>query len=458
MKVMKFGGGCLSKPEDFLRIVDIIKSEKDKTAVVVSAVSGITNILVDAVQLVMQSEDKVADIIRILEEKHITIIRKTIKNERIVYEVEAELDKKLKKLERLLYGIAYTEEVTSSLKAIIYSYGERLCALILAGVLRSESIDAIPLDADEIGMLTDDSFEHATAILPEVKKEFKKSLLPLLKKGTIPVVTGYFGCTSEGKVTTFGRNGSDYSAAVIAYGIGAEILEIWKDVDGFMSGDPKMVKKAHKIDRLSYKEAAELSYFGAKILHPRTVEPLIEAGTLIKIKNMKKDGDEGTIVSPSGYEKEDVIKSVTYNKNISVLKVQGPGVGYKPGVIAEIGQTLAGKGINIYSIITSQTCINLLIDKHDAHQSYDTVKKIVDGVIDRVDLEDGIALVAVVGEGLFKRIGVAARVFTAVASEYINVEMISSGASEVAYYFIVQENDVEAAINAVHKEFFGNGW
>ena len=226
MKVMKFGGGCLSKPEDFFRVAEIIKLEKDKTAIVVSAISGITNILVDAVQQAMQSEKKVTGIITLLNKRHEAIVHKAIKNKEIKQEVLTELEKRLKKLERLLYGIAYTEDVTNSLRAMIYSYGERLCAVMLAGVLRSENIKAVALDADEIGMLTDESFEHATALLPEVKKEFKKTLLPLLKQGIVPVVTGYLGCTPDGKVTTFGRNGSDYSAAVISYGIGADILEI----------------------------------------------------------------------------------------------------------------------------------------------------------------------------------------------------------------------------------------
>ena len=157
---------------------------------------------------------------------------------------------------------------------------------------------------------------------------------------------------------------------------------------------------------------------------------------------------------PGGYEREDVLKSVTYNRSISLLKILGPGVGYKPGIIAEIGRMLTEMGINIYSVITSQTCINLVIDKHDSLISFDAIKNIVGGVIEKVVLDDNIALIAVVGQGLLERRGVAARVFSAVAQENINIEMISAGASQVASYFMVIEKDVEKAVNAVHREFF----
>ena len=221
-----------------------------------------------------------------------------------------------------------------------------------------------------------------------------------------------------------------------------------------MSADPKIVKKACPLDRLSYYEAAELSYFGARILHPRAIEPLVEKKIPIQVKNVYKPERQGTTILSGRYERADVVKSVTYNKEISILRIQGPGVGYKPGIIAGLGSTLANTGINIYSVLTSQTCINLLIDKKDSWQSYRAVKGLEDGVIEKVVLEDDRALIAVVGEGIQQRRGIAARVFTSVAEANINVEMISSGASEVAYYFIVRAEDVEKAVNAIHKEFF----
>lgn len=454
MKVMKFGGGCLKDGEHFLKVARIIKAEKESAVVIVSAVSGITDLLEDGIQLSMESEKNISEIIKAVRGKHEDIVRASIRDDDSRKRTLADIEERLGKLERLFYGVAYTGEITASLKAHILSYGERLSAILLANILKSSGKEAVAVEADQIGIVTDESFEDATAALPEVRKNLKSSLLPLVDNGVTPVITGYFGCTPEGKVTTFGRNGSDYSAAVAAYGVEAGVLEIWKDVNGFMSADPKIVKCPHRIDELSYYEAAELSYFGARIIHPRTVEPLMDFHIPLYIKNLYRPEKEGTKVLPVASERGDVIKSVTYNLKISVLRIHGPGVGYKPGIIAEIGSLLSEKGINIYSVITSQTCINLLVDKRDSRRSYESMRKLVGGIIERVNLEDDIALIAVVGEGLLKRKGVASRVFTSVADEDINIEMISSGASEVAYYFVVKEGEVERAVNAIHREFF----
>lgn len=454
MKVMKFGGGCLKNSKHFLIVAEIIKTEKDSVVVIVSAMSGVTNLLEDGIQMSMESEKNVPEIIKTIRDKHKDIAEALIQNDDIRHRTLEEIEVRLKKLEKLLFGITYTGEITDSVKANILSYGERLSAIMLSGVLKILGKDAIAMEADQIGIITDESLESATAMLPEVSKNLRSEVLPLVSRGAIPVITGYFGCTHEGKITTFGRNGSDYSAAVVANGTGSSMLEVWKDVEGFMSADPKIVECPYRIDKLSYYEAAELSYFGAKIIHPRTVEPLVHIQVPIHIRNLYEPESEGTEVLPGGYEREDVIKSVTYNKHISVLRIHGPGVGFKPGIIAEIGRVLSDMGINIYSVITSQTCINLLIGKNDSRKSYKSIKKLADGVIEKVNLEDNMALIAVVGEGLLKRKGVISRVFNAVAEEDVNIEMISLGASEVACYFIVIKDDVKKAINAVHREFF----
>ena len=276
----------------------------------------------------------------------------------------------------------------------------------------------------------------------------------LARKKVAPVITGFFGVTPDGRTATFGRNGTDYSAAVIAWGLRARALEIWKDVEGFMSADPKVVKGAAIIDRLSYSEAAELSYFGAKILHPRTLEPLSGLDIEVRIKNLYDPESPGTEIAPNGRASRDVIKSVTANTKIALLRIRGRGVGIKPGIIGEIGRRLGRDGVNIFSIITAQTCINLLVDRKDARKGYDSLKAIAGGVIESVDLEEDVALIAAVGEGFLARKGLAARIFSAVSRADINVEMISTGASEVAAYFIVDRKDTEKTLLALHKEFF----
>ena len=454
MKIMKFGGSCLKDSDHFLRVAKIIRREKKPVVVVVSAILGVTDMILKALQEAFDSEVKILPFIEDLEDRHKRIVQETIEKKAIKQKVYSSIEERLEKLERLLYGVAYIKDITDSVKALILSYGERFCGQILSGVIRDKGRDSLPLESDQIGLVTDDSFESATADLAETKENLERSVLPLVRKGISPVITGYFGCTKEGKITTFGRNGTDYSAAVIAHGLCADELEIWKDVDGFMSADPKIVDGAKKIDSLSYYEAAELSYFGAKILHPRTLEPVLNDKISICLKNLNAPNNDGSRLLKRSIERKGVIKSVTFNRDISVLKIRGPGVGYKPGVIAEIGNTLSDLGINIFSVITSQTCINLLLDSRDSLESYESIQALGDGVIEKVEREDDIALVSVVGEGLQNRRGIAARVFSVVAAEKINIEMISFGASEVAYYFIIKDDDVEKTINAIHSEFF----
>lgn len=451
---MKFGGGCLKDGEHFRKVAEIIESQTDPVAVVVSAVSGVTDLLADGIWKAKESEKNVPEIIESVNERHREIAHISIGDENVRQKIAKDFERKIRILKRLLFGISYTEEITESVRAHVLSYGERFSALMLSGVLKSHGRMAVALEADKIGIMTDESYTNATAILPEVSRNLDYTVWPLVREGQVPILTGYFGCTHEGKVTTFGRNGSDYSAAAVAHGMNARLLEIWKDVDGFMSADPEIVKSPRRIDRLSYYEAAELSYFGSQILHPRTVEPLVNVCIPVHIRNIYQTEGAGTRIMPEGCEKENVVKSVTYNNHISMLKIHGPGVGYKPGIIAEIGGILSRMGINIYSVITSQTCINLLLDKKDSRKSHESIKRITGGVIEKVNLEESIALIAVVGEGLLKRKGVAARVFSAVAEQDINVEMISSGASEVAYYFVVKICDVRKAVNAIHGEFF----
>jgi len=452
MKVMKFGGGCFKDIDHFRRVVEIIKKE-NQAVVVVSALAGVTDLLIDGIKKALESEKTVPGIISSIRDKHTEIIRPLIQNPIFRENTLKEIEVKMTRLERVLFGISYTGEITESTRARFISYGERLAAITLAGILNSSGKEALALEADKIGIISDYSFDKATANLSQTANNLRKNILPVVAQGKIPVVTGFFGCTPEGKITTFGRGGTDYSASVIAYCSNAVLLEIWKNVEGFMSADPRIIQNTHKIDSLSYYEAAELSYFGAKILHPRTVEPLVEARIPIAIRNLFEPDESGTQVSSGSYEKEDIIKSVTYNRAISILRIQGPGVGYKPGIIAEVGQILSGTGINIFSIITSQTSINLLVDKNDARRSFHSLKQLEGGLIESIVCEENIALIAVVGEGLLKKKGLAARVFSAVAEKEINVEMTSAGASEVAYYFIVRDQDLEKAIHAVHDEF-----
>lgn len=455
MKVAKFGGGCLRRTEDFLRVVEILKQDRvTSTVVVVSAVFGVTDILHNSIRFALNSEGSIPVNTANLKSVHLEIIEGAIRDSSLQAHVRRTVEEKIQKLERLLYGIAYTGEVSDSVRVLILSQGERLSAVILSGVLQDNGVDSEPLESDHIGLITDDLFENATANLALAETSLRRHILPLTSQGILPVITGFFGCNTSGQATSFGRNGSDYSAAVIARALQADVLDIWKDVDGFMTVDPEFSGSAITVKSLSYREAAELSYFGAGILHPRTVEPLRGSETEICIRNVHTPSEICTRIKPKGQPQKDVIKSIAFSGDISVLKIHGAGVGYKPGIIGEIGKRLALANVNILSVITSQTCINLLIYPHDSIRSGDALAPLVGGVIGNIEVRDNVALIAVVGEGLLTTKGLAARVFSAVAENEVNVEMFSAGASEVAYYFIVKQEDMGSAINAVHQCFF----
>ncbi len=455
MKVMKFGGGCLRDGDDFKRIAGILRYQPfGQVVLVVSAVHDITDYLDSAIDKARESERSIPHSMQHIRQIHESIISDAIQDDKVREDTLQEISERLQTLERLLYGISYTGEITETVRILALSQGERLSSIILSAVLNTHGKTSQAFESDKIGIVTDTVCDNATANLPQVKHNLQEKILPLMRRGVIPVITGFFGCTEKGKITSFGRNGSDYSASVVAYALDARELYIWKDVDGFMTADPKIIQESKHLESLSYYEAAELSYFGARILHPRTVEPLVGTNTRIYIRNIHAK-ESVTLVEQKGIEEEHVIKSVTFNDRISILRIHGAGVGQKPGIIGEIGQSLAYASINIFSVLTSQTCINLLLDNSDAAKGIDALRHHVGGVIERIEIRNDIALIAVVGEGLLTRDGLAARVFSAVAAKSINVEMFAAGASDVAYYFVVAKSDLQSAISAVHNEFFG---
>jgi len=454
MKVLKFGGASLKDQAAYTETIRVLKAEKEPKVLVLSAIYGMTDWLENAIREADQSEQSIENNMARIRSRHAGILKEMVSDSNQIADCMSILEELVQKLERLLYGVAYTEEITPQIYALIMSFGERLSVILSAAIFNANGIPAQYLESDRIGIETDDFYTNATAHLAAIRKNLPAQINPLLEKNITPLVTGFFGVNKDGKVTLFGRNSSDYSAAVVAHGLKADQMEIWKDVDGFMSADPKIVSGATLIDKLSYYEAAELSYFGAKILHPRTVEPLIHDSIPLVIRNIYRPEIQGTKICAEEHVTNAIIKSVTYNKNISVLRIQGAGVGFKPGVISEIGSRLAACGVNIYSIITSQTCINLLIDRKDSKTGYKALQVLKDGLIEVIEHCDDEVVVAAVGAGLKQTPGLAAKIFSAIAAQQINVEMISLGASDVATYFIIKNANLVPAVNALHSAFF----
>jgi len=454
MKVIKIGGGSLVEKDQIDRIISLVLERAKGHIVVLSGLGGVTDRLSAGIHRAMADEENTRDVIQEIRDIHAPLVESLITDSAARERTREAMEALLFRLERLYFGLTFTREITPRLTDMILTFGERLSVTLMAGALRARGVHTHGCMADEIGVVADGSFGNGTVLMGPTRMNLKENLIPLVDKDRIVLVTGYFGVTTRGHVNTFGRGGSDYSAAVIAATTGAECLEVWKNVDGFMSADPLFVPEAAMIPVLSYEEAAELSYFGAKILHPNTVGPLKGSQIPLVVKNTFCPDRQGTIIKRDAKRTAQVVKSIAHNTDVGILKIHAYGLGAKPGVLGAIATRLSEKGINIKSVITSQTCISLLLGRADMEKGYHEIQRLRPRPHRRLEKIGDMALVGIVGKGLAERRGIAAKVFTAVANSGVNIEMISMGPSRVAYYFIVGEPSLKATLKAVHRSFF----
>ena len=457
MIVMKFGGSSLRDPESLQHLARIIqKSGFSRRVVALSAVQGITDRLILATNDALENESTVRTSLDGLFGVHRPLIENGIRDTEIRGKLNRMMDDFISRLQKLLKGVAYTGEATPRTRDQIVSMGERMAVHLMAGYLNDLGEKAEPVESDRLNMLTHGPFGHGTVDQQVVRREIPGALNPILKQGIIPVVTGFFGRNEDGDTITFGRGGTDYTAAILADALEAERLEIWKDVDGFLSGSPEMVKDGHFLANLSYDEAAELAYFGAKILHPRTVEPLLERNIPIVIRNAFKPDQVGTWIGAESHVSESVVKSVTFDRNIAMLRLHGADLGYVVGFLSTLISELSASHINIRSVMTSQTCINILLDRKDLSAAHAHLQSLNLEGIDTMDPIENICLVAIVGEGLSHSEDMVARAIHALSQARIHAEIIISGASRVAAYLIVRDDSLKKAVRVVHHTFFGH--
>lgn len=451
--VVKFGGSNLKSKDDFARLIRVVNLYKEPVVIVVSALYGVTDLLVDILKQAVNDETAIERIKHSLASVHSHIIDTYITDEGFREETIKCILQRVDELEKYLRGIHYLGEIPEFVEDRVLSYGERLSSLVLTSVLNFHDIPSRECLPESLGLFTNGEYRNASVDFSVSQEAVQRSL----NGDHVCVVPGFYGISTDSRVTLFGRGGSDYTAAALARCIDAPSVDLWKDVPGFMSADPKLVDHPVAIHRLSYDEAAELSYFGAHILHPRTFEPVAETKTPIRLFNINdipEDLEPLTVIRDEIFVKEDVIKSVTFSDDFGILQLHGAGVGIKPGVMAKVTTALNDNRININSIITAQTSINLMISRHDLEKGLRVIKDIGLFVVDNVVVFDDISVIAVVGDGILEKPGIAARVFGAVSEHHINIHTISSGASKSATYFIIDKGDREKAVQAIHDEFF----
>lgn len=451
--VVKFGGSNLKNKDDIQNIIRVVKLYNKPLIIVVSAFYGITNKLQETISKVKEDESIIEVFTAFLSDMKQEVINEYITDRELKEAVIDKISQRLEELAKYLRGIYYIGDVPDFLEDNILSYGERLSSILLTYILKQQNIDCEEALPEDIKLITDGEFGNASvnfALSENIVKE-------KLSEDKVYVVPGFYGISELGKVTLFGRGGSDYSAASIARCINAESLDVWKDVSGFQSADPKIVDKPERIEHLSYEEAAEISYFGAKILHPRTVEPLMDKNIPIRIFNIyktDKDMTALTIIDNRQFIRDGIVKSVTFSDDFSVLKLKSPSIGIKTGILAKLSAKLDNAGIVIKSIVASQAEINILLSKKDLSKAYRVSKELVLPGIYELHTIDDISTVAVVGAGFIDAYGIASRILQAVARKNINLNIIASGLSDVMIYFTLARKDRIEAVKQIHDEFF----
>jgi aspartate kinase len=457
--VMKYGGPLMDGPEQIDTSATLVAErakKDDEVVVVVSAMSTVTDEL-----LAMGESARLGDMERVranlskMERKHLEAAEKLC-DEKTLGETAVKIKKLMETLDQCLTGIFLLRELTPRSKDLLLSFGERLAAPLMRGALLCKGIKAVDLTGGEVGIITDSTYGNAKPLLNITEVMVKDRLLPILKGGVVPVVTGFIGQDENGVITTLGRGGSDYTATILASALEADEVWIWKDVDGIMTADPKMVASAKTIPVLSYAEVMEMAYFGAKVLHPLTVTPVQERRIPIRIRSAYNSSNPGTIIKDKGNEGK-TVKAVTAIEDLSIITTGGAGMIGIPSVVARVFSTLAANNINVQMISqsSSQANISMLVKKTDLERALKVLKvEFRNGDLVRdIHTIPKVAVVAIVGEGMRGTKGIAAKMFSAVAQAGGNVLTIAQGSSELNISFAILEEETKKAVEAIHKAF-----
>jgi aspartate kinase len=455
--LMKFGGTSVADAQCIRNVVDILEKHHkagDELAVVVSAQRGVTDQLIEITARLPTAKDDTAiePLIQALGKRHITTLEGAAPD--FVAETGAVIEERLISLQNILFAVYNLRELTPRSKDYIISFGERLLAPIISAALRQRGIPSTVIDGCDAGILTTPQHGESTALL-ESDARIKKRIGSLLEK-EVPVIMGFMGCTRNGVVTTLGRSGSDYSASIIGTGIDADEIWIWTDVDGIMTCDPRVINDARVMRSLSYNEVMELSYFGAKVMHPRSIEPAMRKNILVRVKNTFNPSHPGTVIVRNGQRDNRVVKALTYIDKVAAININGAQMIGRPGVAKAIFTILADHEVNVMMISqgSSEANISLIVDEAHlnaaVHALTDLVKQ---GIVREVTHNHDVCAVAVVGAGMAGAPGTGGRIFTALGKTGVNVMMISQGSSEANISFVVKQQDGPRAVRVLHDEF-----
>jgi len=460
--VMKFGGTSVGSAAAIAQAASLVIEHKpawSRLVVVVSAMRGVTDALTLGARTAAAGDSHTyTEVVSDLRVMHTLAAAGLLNVPEERTAVLRAVDAYLNEFSAFCHSVQVLGELTPRAMDAITSLGERINARIVAAHLRERGLQSEAIDAMQL-IVTDDRFQHAAPLADLTRARVQQRLFPLCDSGSVPVVTGFIAATQEGIVTTLGRGGSDFSAAILGAALDADEVWTWTDVDGVMTADPRIVPEARVIPVLSYGEVGELAYFGAKVLHPKTISPLVERGIALWVKNTFNPSCPGTRIAAEPENTPGTVKAVTAIKGLSMVTVEGRGMMGVPGIAARTFSAVAGEGANVLMIsqASSEQSICFVIPTEDVPPvvrslEHELALELARRDIDRVWSLDDIVIVSAVGAGMRGTPGVAARLFTALAQASINIIAIAQGSSECSISLVVASAQANEAVRQIHKE------
>ncbi len=458
MIVMKFGGTSVGSAEAIQQVVEIVRKYRERDLLVVlSAMSTVTDSLREMAAEACGGTEPSSSL-SALRKRHDETIRALAEGEernRALEVCEGLIDE----LSGILHGITLLKELSPRSVDLVSSFGERLSVVVVSAALRSAGLSSLPVDAREY-VKTNERYTEAEVNFAETERRLSAGLVPMVSDGRIPIITGFIGSTDEGVTTTLGRGASDYTASLVAGAIQAEEVWIWTDVDGAMTADPRMVEDARVLKEISYLEAAEMSYFGAKVLHPMTMQPAVKQEIPIRIRNTFRTENGGTVISSRTFEAPLGVKAVTSIDRLCLIVVEGTSLSRTPDTHARLFKTTAERKTQVIMITqaSSEHDICLVVDEKDSQGTVRALKKefrheVAEGSLEEISVQPDLAVVAVVGGGMKGTPGIAARTFGILGEHGVNIIAIAQGSSELNISFIVERNDLQKTVQLVHASF-----
>ncbi len=450
MIVMKFGGTSVENADAIERVTRIVCQRlPERPVVVVSAMARVTDQLLAMGQAAGTGDrERALQLSRAVRERHYTTAGELL-HTGLFTEFHADLETTFDALDELLRGIAAVGELTPRTTDYVLSFGERLSSKLVTAAFSGRNLPAVLVDAAEC-IITDRTHTRAAPLVDETNERLRATVAPLVSQGRLPVMGGFIGATKDGVPTTIGRGGSDFSAAIVGAALGAARIEIWTDVDGMLTTDPNLCADARRIKVIGFEEAAELAYFGAKVLHPATLLPAVQKNIPVQVLNSRRPEVEGTRITARPPHCRNIFKAIAAKKRITIVDVVAARMLMAHGFLKAIFDVFDRHHCPVDVVSTSEVSVSLTVDSNEAIPAIAAdLEKLAD-----VKYSGRKAIVCLVGENLRERSGIAAQVFGALGD--INVRMISQGASEINITFVIDEDAVPEAVRRLHRVFFAD--